>query len=163
MRRSSLEAEFDEYFAARAPALRRTAYLIVRDWHTAEDLVQATFVKLYTAWPRIRQESLEAYARRALVNACISYGRKHRREVVTDDLPERATPGRPDAPIDLGGALELLTPTQRAVVALRFVDDLSVTEVAAVLGMAEGTVKSHTARAIATLRANLPELVLSEE
>lgn len=70
--------ELDDYFAARGPALRRTAYLILQDWHIAEDMVQTTFVQLYVAWPRIRND-LDAYARRTLVNACLTHLRKRRR------------------------------------------------------------------------------------
>jgi len=154
-----------EYFAARAQAMRRTAYLVVRDWHTAEDMVQVTFVQLYTHWPRIRQETVDAFARRTLVNQCLSHLRKHKREQLTEAPPERFgteahSTGR-DV-LDLDHTLALLPPQQRAVVALRFLDDLSVAETAAVLGVAEGTVKSQTSRALTTLRRHLPHLELEE-
>jgi RNA polymerase sigma-70 factor (sigma-E family) len=162
MRRQLREAELDEYFAARAVAMRRTAYLVVRDWHTAEDMVQATFVKLYLHWPSIRQETVDAYARRALVNQCLSHLRRHRRETLTDRVPEAAVPSS-ESRLDLATALALLPPSQRAVVALRFLDDLSVAETAAAMGVAAGTVKSHTSRALDTLRRHLPDLIPAEE
>lgn len=162
MRRSSRESEFADYFSARANGFRRTAYLILHDWHTAEDLTQVTFVKLYAAWPRVREGGLDAYSRRMLVNECLTYLRRHRRETVTNLLPERSV-AEPSSPLDLGQALEVLPARQRAIVALRFLDDLAVAEVADVLGIAEGTVKSQTSRALETLRLHLPELTLSEE
>lgn len=163
VRRRHIEAEFDEYFVGRAPALRRTAYLIVRDWHTAEDMVQLTFVKLYTAWPRIRVDSLEAYSRRVLVNACISHLRKHQRETVTDEVPVHGAQQQPEGRLDLTAALGRLPPAQRAVIALRFLEDLSVVEVARTMNIAEGTVKSHSARALITLRHHLADLAPTEE
>lgn len=162
MRRPQREREFAEYFLARGLPLRRTAYLIVHDWHLAEDVIQLAFVKLYAAWPRVRPESLDAYARKVVVNECLSHLRKHRPETPTDRVPER--PAAEDhRPLDLGQALDLLPARQRAIVALRFLDDLSVAETSAALDIAEGTVKSQTSRALATLRAHLPELVLTEE
>ncbi|WP_309650070.1 SigE family RNA polymerase sigma factor [Nocardioides sp.] len=166
MRRTDREQEFSDFFLARGPALRRTAYLIVRDWHTAEDLTQQAFVKLYSAWPRVRRDSAEAYARKVVVNQCLSHLRRHRPEAPTEHLPDRTGPVDPaqqDSPLDLGAALALLAPRQRAIVALRFLDDLPVSEVAAALGIAEGTVKSQTSRALDTLRTHLPDLVLTEE
>ncbi|WP_109506031.1 SigE family RNA polymerase sigma factor [Nocardioides speluncae] len=162
MRRPQREREFAEYFLARGPSLRRTAYLIVHDWHLAEDVIQLAFVKLYAAWPRIRTETLDAYARKVVVNECLSQLRRRRPETPTETLPERAA-AEEHRPLDLGQALDLLPDRQRAIIALRFLDDLSVAETSAALDIAEGTVKSHTSRALATLRAHLPELVLTEE
>lgn len=161
MRRTQRETAVEEYFSARAVGMRRTAYLVVRDWHTAEDMVQACFIQLYTHWPRIRTETVDAFARRTLVNLCLSHLRKNRKERLTGAPPER---GAPDLPGDHDAhrTLAVLPPQQRAVVALRFLDDLSVAEVARILGVAEGTVKSQTARALATLRRHAPELALEE-
>jgi RNA polymerase sigma-70 factor (sigma-E family) len=157
------DQQFSEFFAARGPALRRTAYLIVRDWHAAEDVTQLGFARLYVVWPRIRHETLDAYARRIVVNEALGWIRRHRRESVAEVVPDTSAPQAAESPIDLGRALDLLPAQQRAVVALRFLDDLPVAEVARVLEIAEGTVKSQTSRALATLRARIPELVLTEE
>ena len=157
------DEQFTEFFSARAPALRRTAYLIVRDWHAAEDVTQVGFARLYVVWSRIRPETLEGYARKIVVNEALGWLRRRRRDHVTDEVPD--VPGTEPAQttLDLGRALDLLPGQQRAIIALRFLDDLSVAEVARVLEIAEGTVKSQTSRALATLRARIPELVLTEE
>jgi RNA polymerase sigma-70 factor (sigma-E family) len=159
---SEREQDFTEFYLARGPALRRTAYLIVRDWHHAEDLTQQSFVRLYAAWPRIRRESVEAYARKTVVNACLTHLRRRKPESPTETLPDSPVATHETA-LDVGQALALLPDRQRAIVALRFLDDLPVAEVAAALGVAEGTVKSQTSRALDTLRAHLPDLVFSEE
>ena len=159
---STRALQVQEYFAAVGPRLRRQAYLVVRDWHTAEDMVQTTFVKLYVAWPRIREDGLEAYTRRTLINACLSHLRKHRRETVPGELPDRSVDGT-SGDLDLDRALALLPPRQRAVIALRYLEDLSVADVAEALGVAPGTVKSQTAHALESLRALLPRLALDDE
>ncbi len=158
------EGEFDEFFTARGPALRRLAYLVVGDWHTAEDVTQNALAKLYVAWPRVRPESVEAYARKAVVNEALSLLRR-RRDVPVAQVREDAAGAAPPTPsgTDVRAALAALPAQQRAVVALRFLDDQSVAETARVLGISEGTVKSHTSRAIATLRLHVADLVLSEE
>jgi RNA polymerase sigma-70 factor (sigma-E family) len=157
------DQEFTEFFAARAPALRRTAYLIVRDWHAAEDVTQLGFARLYVVWPRIRTETLEPYARKVVVNEALGWLRRHRREQVTSEPPTGAVEVPADFPLDLGRALDLLPGQQRAIIALRFLDDFSIAETARVLDVAEGTVKSQTSRALGTLRAHRPELILTEE
>ena len=157
------DQQFSEFFAARAPGLRRTAYLIVRDWHGAEDVTQLGFARLYVVWPRIRPETLEAYARKVVVNEALGWLRRRRRDHLTDLPPDGPAPVSDESPLDVGQALGLLPAQQRAIVALRFLDDLSVAEVARVLDIAEGTVKSQTSRALGTLRAHLPQLALTEE
>ena len=161
MRRDQREREFTEFYAASAAALRRTAYVVVRDWHVAEDLTQQAFAKLYVAWPRVREETRMAYARRTVVNECLSHLRRHQPETPTDAVPDRIVDA-PDVRGDLDAALLLLPARQRAIVALRFLDDLSVAEVGRLLGIADGTVKSQTNRALETLRKRLPQLALEE-
>jgi RNA polymerase sigma-70 factor (sigma-E family) len=158
--RPAWERDFVDFYQARGAALRRTAYLLCADFHTAEDLVQAAFVKLYLAWPRVRAASAEAYARRVLVRTYLAERRLRRsRELPMASLPGELHPGTagPDADhpgrLDLKVALALLPARQRAVVVLRFWEDLSVEETAGLLGISEGTVKSHCARAVAALRA----------
>jgi RNA polymerase sigma-70 factor (sigma-E family) len=158
MQRGQRDSEFTEFYAARVRALRRVAYLVVRDWHAAEDVTQRALVKVYRAWPRIQPAGLEAYARRAVVNEALTHvTRRSRHDVVVEHVPDRPMPAAPDGGA-IAAALEALPPQQRAVVALRFVDDLSVASTAEVLGIAEGTVKSHTSKAMATLRRLVPEL-----
>ncbi|MFC4786651.1 SigE family RNA polymerase sigma factor [Nocardioides sp. MAHUQ-72] len=162
MRRDQREQEFTEFFSVHGPGLRRTAYLVVRDWHLAEDLTQQGMAKLYAVWSRTRPATRTAYARKVVVNECLSHLRRRRPESPTDQLPDR--PGEePTTGLDLGAALAVLPARQRAIVALRFLDDLPVAEVAELLGVAEGTVKSQTARALGTLRTHLPELIATEE
>jgi len=157
-RRDRREPEFTEFFGAHAAGLRRTAYLVVRDWHLAEDLTQQAMAKLYAAWGRTRPATRLAYARRIVVNECLSHLRRRRPETAFETVPDLAAPTAGDSPLDLGRALELLPPRQRAIVALRFLEDLPVDEVARVLGVASGTVKSQTSRALDTLRRHLPDL-----
>lgn len=162
MQRTQRDSEFSEFYAARVRALRRVAYLVVRDWHAAEDVTQRALVKVYRAWPRIRPDGLEAYARRAVVNEAISAVRR-RRDLLVPDVPDRPGPdGEPPA-LAIADALGVLPPQQRAVIALRFVDDLSVAETADALRLAEGTVKSHTHKALATLRRHVPQLIAESE
>jgi RNA polymerase sigma-70 factor (sigma-E family) len=157
------DEQFSEFFGARAPSLRRTAYLIIGDWHAAEDVTQLGFARLYVVWPRIRPETLEAYARKVVVNEALGWLRRRGRDQLTDTPPDLPVPAPAESPLDVARALDQLPARQRAIVALRFLDDLSVAEVARVLDIAEGTVKSQTARALTTLRARLPRLVLTEE
>ena len=148
---------FEQYFAARAQRLRRLAYAMCGDWYEAEDIVQSTFIKLYQHWRRVREETADAYARRILINVFLSGKRKYRREDVTADPPDRAAPpgrGSEDR-LDLAAALAGLSPRQRAMVVLRFMEDLPVAEVAKLVGVAEGTVKSQTARGVQALRTAL--------
>jgi len=151
------DTDFSEYFAARVQRFRRLAFGLCGDWHGAEDLVQATFVQLYRRWRRVRPDTVDAYARRILLNLFLRGKRKHRRELVTSAPPDRAAPAAHDSHdrIDLERVLSDLTPRQRAMVVLRFLEDLSVAEVASLLGVAEGTVKSQTARGVEALRAAL--------
>ncbi|HEU5470293.1 MAG TPA: SigE family RNA polymerase sigma factor [Actinophytocola sp.] len=157
---SDRDTEFVAYFASRADAMRGTAYLLCGDWHRAEDLTQAAFVKLYLAWRRIsRHDALDAYTRRILVHTFISDGRRgwFRREQAVDALPEPPPTG-PAAPEDrqlLLAALAGLPPRQRAVLVLRYWEDLSVEETARLLRCTTGTVKSQAARGLQTLRGRL--------
>jgi RNA polymerase sigma-70 factor (sigma-E family) len=153
------DAEFEDFVAARSGQLRRVAYLIVHDWQHAEDVVQTALVSLYVAWPRVRRrEAVNAYARRAVVNASISWTRKKRPEVLTATVGDEAGRHDPSYDGELVEALRRLTPAQATVVALRFLEDMSVADVADALGISEGTVKSQTSRALAALRQLLSEM-----
>lgn len=148
--------QFVAYVAARRPQLRRTAYLICGDWHTADDLVQTALAKLYVAWPRIHTDGAEdAYVRRIIVHAHIDDRRRpwHRVLVGLDGFdqsaPEPVSLEDTDA---LSTALRGLPERQRTTVVLRYWCGLSVEETAADMGCSVGTVKSQTARAVASLR-----------
>jgi RNA polymerase sigma-70 factor (sigma-E family) len=155
------EHEFVEYATAAQERLRRTAYLICGDWDHASDIVQEALIRVYVAWPRIEHKGgVNAYARRCMVNVAIDLGRRRSStELPTDhEAMDRAT-GGPDhdvsARAELVDALRDLAPRQRACVVLRYFEDLSVAETAQVLGCSEGTVKSQTARGIASLRRHV--------
>jgi RNA polymerase sigma-70 factor (sigma-E family) len=151
---------FTEFAAAAAPRLRRTAYLLCGDWHAAQDLTQSTLVQVLVNWRRILiGGSVHGYAQRTLVNGYLA-GRRRRSgsEVVTADLPEQpAGPGAADLRIVLMEALGTLTPRARAIVVLRYWEDHSVDQVAAMLGCSAGNVKSQSARSLEKLRAHLGE------
>lgn len=152
----SYEAEFAELVAAKGGALRRTAYLMCGDWHLAEDLVQGAFVKIHLNWHRIsRQETFDAYLRTMLFRAFLDTRRaKWRRETPAEYLPDREAPvtGPGDDRDVLVAALRRIPPRQRAVLVLRYWEDLSVEETAQLMGCAAGTVKSQAAKGLAALR-----------
>src|SRR2546423_474090 len=150
--------DFREFVSARQGALRRTAYLLCGDWHQAQDLTQQTLAKLSVAWSRVRAvEAVDSYARQVLVRTFIDESRKRRNhEVATAELPESgAESPEIETRMALMEALKQLSPRQRAVVALRFWDDMSVEATAEALGMKPNTVKSDTARALAKLKGLL--------
>ena len=146
-------AGFDEFVVARSGALLRTAYLLTRDRHLAEDLVQTALAKAWFARRRIKGDP-EPYVRRIMVNE-FATGRRRKwlGEYPAADLPDRHRP--PDEPNpDLWHALANLPRRQRAVIVLRFFDDLTEAETAGVLGVSVGTVKSQTSKALAKLRVD---------
>ncbi|GHH36605.1 SigE family RNA polymerase sigma factor [Lentzea cavernae] len=156
------DREFGEFVDARALVMRRTAYLLCGDWHRAEDIVQQSLIKMYVAWSRVRKDSIDAYSRKVLVRTAIDETRRgfFQRERTVDAVPERAVADSA-SDLDLREALDALPPGQRAVVVLRYWEDLSITETARILGRTEGTVKSQAAKGLAALRTLLedePEL-----
>ncbi len=157
--RAEREAAYVAFATSRRDQLRRIAYGMCGDWHRADDLTQNALVKLYVAWPRVtRRGSEDAYVRRILLNAAIDASRRGvRRETPTESLPERPAPAGTSVEdrTSLVAALQTLPAQQRATVLLRHWLGLSVTETAAELGIAEGTVKSHTSRGLTALREAL--------
>lgn len=152
------EMEFTEFAVATSPRLRRAAFLLCGDWHTAEDLVQTTLTKVFVSWRRIRrQDAAPAYAARTLINTYLTDKRlKRSGEIATDRLPERpAESPAPETRIVVLNALATLPPKGRAVVVLRYWADMSVEQVAAALGCSPGNVKSQSARALDKLRVVL--------
>jgi RNA polymerase sigma-70 factor (sigma-E family) len=160
--RSSRDVEFESWLVAREPALQRTAHLLTGDVHTAQDLVQNTLAKLYLAWDRIQDRgNVDAYARKILVNEHRTAWRRpvRRREQVTAEPPERPAPERGyDGQREAVWAfVASLPPRQRAVIVLRFYEQLTEPEIADLLGISLGTVKSQSSRALAALRTHLPD------
>jgi RNA polymerase sigma-70 factor (sigma-E family) len=152
-----LDAEFVAFVDRRARQHLRAAALLTGDWHTAEDLVQTCLVKLYRAWPRLDPGvDLDAYLRRMLVNTNRSWWRaRWRREAPVATVPDRAGEDGQDAhdrAAMVRQALRALPARQRAVLVLRFYEDLPVAEVADLLGCSAGAVKTHTHRGIRRLR-----------
>ncbi len=150
-------AAFDDFVRARHGALLRFAHLLTGDPHPAADLVQESLERTGLRWRRIRrQDDPEGYVRRSIVNAHVSHGRRRRYEHLVADAPEvaqRAGEPRDEA---LWRLLATLPRQQRAVLVLRFYEDLTEAEIARVLGCSVGTVKSTSSRALTKLRAALP-------
>ncbi|MEV4630760.1 SigE family RNA polymerase sigma factor [Micromonospora sp. NPDC049523] len=158
--RSDLEEEFREFVAARSAALLRTAYLLAGDWATAEDLLQTALTKTYLAWKRLGEiEAVEPYARRVLVNTATSWWRRRwHGERPTEVLPERPAPDQIEEQLErdaLWRHVRTLPARQRAVLVLRFYEDMTEAQTAAMLNISPGTVKSQTFRALNTLRRRL--------
>jgi RNA polymerase sigma-70 factor (sigma-E family) len=163
--KASREAEYAEYVQGRLSWLRRTAYLLCRDWAEADDLVQVAITRLYTHWGRARDAaSLDAYTRTILIRVFLNERRAawYRRVIVGSGHPDEpaATPDH-DALLDVRAALRALPPRQRATVVLRFYCDLPIEETARALGVTTGTVKSQTAKGLAALRASLEPVMES--
>ena len=155
------DAEFEAYMAARQPSLLRTAYLISGDRHTAEDLVQTALAKLYLSWDKVHdRQMIDGYVRRIIVNEHNSLWRRawKKRELTTDTLPDHQTvthqhdDGQRDA---LWEFVQTLPRKQRAVIVLRYYEDLSEAEIAETLGISVGTVKSQASRALAAMRSRV--------
>ena len=154
------EQVFRDFVAARSPALQRTAYLLVGDWALAEDLVQTALIKTYLAWRRLDSvAAIEPYARTVLVHTASRWWRRRwRGERPTAMLPERPVNDGTDASAERDRIWRLilgLPARQRAVLVLRYYEDLTEAQTAVMLGLSIGTVKSHTARALNTLRQRL--------
>ena len=157
----SRQQEFGQFMTARWPGLVRLAYGLTGDRWLAEDVAQAALASAYAAWWRVRRaDDPDAYVRRILIN--VSHRRFRRRRVAEQvhepaDLPDAAVA---DPAEHIGERSALLTavrelPTrQRAIVLLRYWDDLSDAQVAAVLGCSPGTVRSQASRALAKLRGS---------
>jgi RNA polymerase sigma-70 factor (sigma-E family) len=156
-----VEESFRAYVASRLPALKRTAWLLVGDVHLAEDLVQTALSKAAMRWERIvARGDPEPYIRRILYNEHVSWWRRRQLTEVLDatvaDRPTQAV----DVPtrVTMRQALARLTPKQRAVLVLRYYEDLSESQVAQLLNVTVGTVRSQTRNALDRLRATAPEL-----
>jgi RNA polymerase sigma-70 factor (sigma-E family) len=147
---------FEDFVAGRGQALQRFGYALTGDWALAEDLLQTALAKAYPRWSRVRRDDPEAYVRKIMLNTWSSWWRRRwRGEVPTERLPELPAPdglGGVDSRQALRVALAALPARQRAVVVLRYHQDLSEAQVAGLLGISVGTVKSQAAKALASLR-----------
>jgi RNA polymerase sigma-70 factor (sigma-E family) len=151
---------FDDYVVARERHLLRVAYLLAQDAQLAEDLVQTALTKAWFAWHRVQGDP-EPYVRKILVNTFVSAKRRRWNvEQPTERLPERPLADHESSP-DLRRALAALPRGQRAVIVLRYFEDLTEAETARVLDVSIGTVKSQTAKALVRLRVD-PLLEVTE-
>lgn len=156
---ASEDADFREFVSSRGRALLRSAYLLTGNLADAEDLVQSALAKTYQAWNRIEdRKALDGYVRRAMVNTHISWWRRHRvDEYPTDEIPDQPaadTSGNSELRDTLQRAIDRLPQRMRAAVVLRYFEDMTEAEVADVLGVSQGTVKSTVSRAVAKLRTD---------
>lgn len=145
---------FEAFVAARSRSLLRTCYLLTHDAQLAEDLLQTALAKAWSAWSRV-DSNAEAYVRKTIVNTYASWWRrKWNGESPTETLPETVAYEEGAGVVDVRTALRRLPKRQRAVIVLRFFEDLTEAETAAVLDCSIGTVKSQTSKALAKLRVD---------
>jgi RNA polymerase sigma-70 factor (sigma-E family) len=158
---SERDREFSAFVSAQRPVLvRLAALLLTGDRAAAEDVVQTALTRLYVTWPKVRPDTLNAYARRSVVNAVIDDRRKlfRRRERSQAELPDVTTVESRD--VDQTAVIALLSTLparMRAAVVLRYIEGLNAAETADALGCSEGTVRSQSARGLERLRAVFPE------
>ncbi|ANH36930.1 RNA polymerase sigma-E factor [Nocardioides dokdonensis FR1436] len=157
---------FEEFVTARWAPLYRTAYLLTGTRHEAEDLLQTALARTCVRWSSIRDKgAADAYVRRAMLHLAQRQWRRRGREVATEHVPDAGHDhlGSRADHVALWDAVRRLPARMRAVVVLRYYEDLSVAQTAHELGCSEGTVKSQTHHAVRQLRAALPALELSED
>ena len=160
MRTQERDAEFRDFYSAHAGRLRRLALMMVGDQSRADDLAHDALLRCYVSWPRIRGDDPGPYVTRALVNLCRN---AHRRRAVELRKPQRPPAdvvdrsSHVDEALRVAAALSVLSPIRRAVVLLRFYDDMAESEIAAVLDRPLNTIKSDLRRALERLRPLLEE------
>ncbi|MFI9847059.1 SigE family RNA polymerase sigma factor [Nonomuraea sp. NPDC051941] len=163
------EADFRKFVVDRSGALFRTAYLLTGDRHAAEDLVQSALVKTAAKWRSLRDPAaIEGYVRRAMYHEQVSWWRRRSRvaEVSTGRPPERIDAGHADVAdlrLVMRAALARLTARQRTMLVLRYFEDLSETEIARLLGVRVGSVRSQIYRSLERLKQTAPELTTVRE
>ena len=161
---TSRDEEFVDFARSQAPALRRTAYLMCRDWHLAQDLTQTALAKLYTAWGRLDWlDNPGAYARKVLLRAFLDHRRRRgSQELVIASPPDTAAESDDaDLRVTLLDALAQLSPRDRAIVVLRYWEDHSIETVADLVGVSTAVVKSQSMRSLTKLRLLLGEDLLA--
>jgi RNA polymerase sigma-70 factor (sigma-E family) len=166
--RGSDDAEFEAFVVAHVDALLRLGVLLTGDRHSAEDLVQTALLKVHRRWPRIHADDPYPYVRRVMATSAASWFRKRSTQEIVDLPPiDPAGPDRTEEVAErhrIAAALDELPPRMRAVLVLRYAEDLSEAATAAVLGLSVHTVNSQTRRGLARLRVLLddPATVLEE-
>ncbi|WP_067181269.1 SigE family RNA polymerase sigma factor [Microtetraspora niveoalba] len=153
------DSRFADFVAARADALLRYGYVLSGDPHDAADLTQEALLRLHRAWSRVcGKDNPESYTRRIMARLHISVWRRRRRERLFWELPDQASPGTlpSETEQDLWQALKGLPRKQRAVIVLRYYEQLTDAEIATVLGVSRGTVRSHASLGLSKLRSSLP-------
>ncbi|WP_231618538.1 SigE family RNA polymerase sigma factor [Nonomuraea sp. SBT364] len=144
--------EFEDFVRARGPALLRYGYVLTGNADDAADLVQEALLRLSDTWRRVRnKDNPESYVRTIMARQHVSWWRKVRRERLTGELPEGSYTDRHSTG-ELWKELATLPRRQRAVLVLRYYEDLSDQEIATILGISRGTVRSQAFRALNTLR-----------
>lgn len=154
------DAEFDEFVLAAWPSLFRASYLLMGDFHLAEDVLQSALAKVYAAWPRVSAvEHPRSYTRTVLTNEAMAWWRrKSSTETTLADWPEAPVMGHEESVVQASmvwQALCRLPPRQRAVIVLRYYEELSEVEIARTLGISTGSVKSHAHHAIRAMSGHL--------
>ncbi|MEW9554595.1 SigE family RNA polymerase sigma factor [Nonomuraea sp. NPDC050783] len=153
------DSRFESFVADRADALLRYGYVLSGNAHDAADLMQEALIRLHRAWPRVRRkQDPEAYTRTIMARLHISVWRRRGREHLTGDLPDEADRRRllpSDVEQGLWEALKGLPRKQRAVLVLRYYEDLADEDIARVLGISRGTVRSHASLGLGKLRSAL--------
>lgn len=153
------ENSLDAFARARVPELLRLGYTLTGDMALAEDLVQEALVRLAASWRRVRKvDDYEGYVRVTMVRLSVSWWRRRRREILSPaprESAERDETWLGDDAARAWSALAALPPRQRAVLTLRYRDDLDNQQIATLLGCSVGTVKSQASRALATMRATV--------
>ncbi len=164
--RSDVEADFEEFVVTRGYALLRFAYLLTGDRYLAEDLTQEALVRAHRRWSHIERTSPEPYLRKAIVRQYLSWRRRRSNtELVIADLPERPDPSRDTDHVverdEMWRVLRTLPRAQRAVLVLRYYEDLTDADIAEILRCSESTVRVHAFKAFKRLRAACPPLLAS--
>ncbi|WP_307834720.1 SigE family RNA polymerase sigma factor [Paractinoplanes lichenicola] len=156
--KAARDQEFTAFVESTATRLRRSAYLMCRDWHLAQDLTQQTFTKMYASWERLKSgTNLDAYSRRVLMNLVFDQQKRLKgSEIVLAELPDRPdAAANPELRLTLVEALAGLSVEDRAVLVLRHAEDHSVETVATILGVSSSVVKMRNTRALSRLRTLL--------
>jgi len=165
--KAARDAEFTAFVESASTRLRRSAFLMCRDWHLAQDLTQQTFAKMYAVWARIRTgTNLEAYSRRVLMNLVFDQSkRRSASEVVLAELPDHAdrANGTPELRLALVEVLAQLSVEDQAVLVLRHAEDHSIDTVAMILNVSVSVVKMRNARALTRLRTLLGDDFLATD